>query len=128
MKLNIIPTEEFIDKLEYCSRQYEKLKGDAFSIESKSPSIKESRYSVGNFTEWLHQQFKNRRHRDYIPRWGELRLLIEAYPNIEKLEFVGVCPEYIRDIGDTLTTLCEIFREMETIRVARPEYIVRPPH
>lgn len=114
MKMNVIPTEEFIEKLEYATTWFHELRHGEFVIESNG--LGSVRYRTGNFTDWLHQQFKDRRHRDYIPMWGELRLLLEAYPNIEKLEFVGVCPEYIRDMGDTLTTLCELFREVEANR------------
>ena len=120
MKMNVIPTEEFIENLDYATTRFHELRHGEFVIRPRAPSSNTP--WGGDFTEWIqqqfknHQQFKNRRF-DYIPMWGELRLLIEAYPHIEKLEFVGVYPEYIRDMGDTLTTLCEIFWEEEATRV-----------
>lgn len=120
MKLNIIPTDEFIEKLGYCSRWYEKLKGDKFAIERKPTTSNDLRHWVGNFSEWIRHKLECRRSSN-IAAWIELRDLFEALPGIHKLEFNGIDTRLFKDMDKLLTTLVEIFKEVESLSGKRIE-------
>lgn len=111
MKVNIIPTDKFMDKLGYCSRWYEKLKGGNFVIDTRKAF---PRHQTCNFREWIRHQLECRRSRN-IPAWVEVRDLFEALPGIHKLEFNGIDTRLFRDMDELLTTLEEIFQEVESV-------------
>lgn len=110
MKVNIIPTDEFIEKLGYCSRWYEKLKGGNFVIDNRKSFL---RYQTGNFREWIRHELECRRSSN-TSAWIELRDLFEALPGIHKLEFNGIDTRLFKDMDELLTTLEGIFKEVES--------------
>lgn len=116
MKVNIIPTDKFMDKLGNCSRWYEKLKGDYFVID---------RHRTCNFREWIRHQLECRGSRN-IPAWVEVRDLFEALPSIHELEFNGIDIRLFKDMDELLTTLEEIFQEVESVSGKRIEMIDYP--
>lgn len=113
MKLNIIPTDEFIGKLMYCSRWYEKLKGDKFSIEREPTTTNELQHWVGNFSQWIRHKLKCHHNSSNLAAWIGFRDLVEALPGIHTLEFNGIDAILFKDINELLTQLEGIFKEVE---------------